>query len=113
MAPYALLGCGALPVLHRVTGPSNSITCTDCALEVGRLALRSCLSDFTAEHYFKKFGVIGVGKTIQRVPRIVFADRTTFRWNAQVHMELHYSVQHPPAQCLSQHRNLMRIFAIK
>jgi hypothetical protein len=37
------------------------------------------LNEFVTEHHLKQFCVIEVYKTVQRVPRIVFADRTTFR----------------------------------
>jgi hypothetical protein len=52
---------------------------------------------------FEKFGVIGIGKIIERVPRILFADRTTFCRNTQARMEVYYSIQNLAAQGLGEH----------
>jgi hypothetical protein len=55
-------------------------------IEISRtLRLRLRLGEqFAAEHGLKQLGVFAVCKTVQRVPRIIFADRTTFRRNAQL-----------------------------
>ena len=58
-----------------------------------RLALRLCLSEFATKHDSKQFGVIGVWKTVKRVPRIVFADRTNFRRNAQFGVEVAHHIE--------------------
>ena len=61
----------------------------------------------------KQFGVIGVCKTVEPVPRIVFADRTPFRRYAQSDVEVVYLIESLATHSICEHENLVRIFEVK
>jgi len=45
-------------------------------------------------------------------PKMVFADRTTFRRNAQFDVEVGHLIESLAAHGVRNHKNLMRIFAV-